>query len=487
MYSWDSMANFFPEDQDVLKPTRITLSRKILAFYVATSLVIAALSSGLQISLEFLSDREDQQHKIDSFKYMSIPSLENFLWTLNMPAIQEQLKALLSTRDLIKIEILDEAGRVLKSEAKAGSYESRTLHTFDLHNPTHEKERIGSVRLSYTQDYMAANVKRMSFLFIITNLAMTLLGAVILLYLLNKTLLKRFERFNKHVATQDWQDPKPYTPEEYSWPFGHTEDEFTEVEKGYSAASEQIRSVTSRLEAAAHSSSRLAELGTLSAGIAHEINNPLTIIQAYAAKITHLKQKGFSENDVIGFGQAIIKGTHRISQIVRGLRYFSSGRSEQDVEYVLLKELMNEISPFFETTLEQKGVKLKIDFENENLAVVGHSVQLSQVLLNLINNSVDAIQSASEKWIHIQFSKNDDNFIVCTFTDSGNGIAPEVQPNLFVPFYTTKTIGKGTGLGLAIVHGIVRKHGGDIKLNAKSKHTQFIITLPINRGGQSAA
>lgn len=464
-------------------PVRISLSRKILILYVVTSLLVATFTSIIQITLEYRSGQDEQQKEIESFKYMSLPSLENFLWTLNIGTLEDQLKALLATKDLVKVQVFDEQGNTMHMEVKPGDWQSFNRQRFELFNPNQRQERIGSVELVYTQDFIAADMERVSLLIILTNLALTFVAAFVLVYLLNKNLLKRFERFNVHLAHQDWRDPKPYIPEKYGWPFGHTEDEFTEVEKGYSAASEQIRSVTSQLESAARSSSRMAELGTLSAGIAHEINNPLTIISAYATKVAGSNTKPMTEAQLVACGEAILKATGRISKIVRGLKYFSSGREDQKIEYILIRDLMTEISPFFETTLAQKGVALKVEVEDENLAIVGQSVQLSQVLLNLINNAVDAIESKPEKWIHIQFSRGEDGFIVCTFTDSGHGIPAEVQPNIFVPFFTTKSIGKGTGLGLSIVHGIIRKHGGDIKLNTKSLNTQFIITLPTQVGG----
>ncbi len=106
--------------------------------------------------------------------------------------------------------------------------------------------------------------------------------------------------------------------------------------------------------------------------------------------------------------------------------------------------------------------------------------QISQVLLNLLNNSFDAIEERAEKWIRVRFEINSNKkILIIKVTDSGDGIPNEIVHKMMNPFFTTKDIGKGTGLGLSISKGIIEEHGGHLIYNAQSKNTEFVVELPI--------
>jgi signal transduction histidine kinase len=106
-------------------------------------------------------------------------------------------------------------------------------------------------------------------------------------------------------------------------------------------------------------------------------------------------------------------------------------------------------------------------------------VQISQVIMNLLINSMHAVSSLEEKWISIEAEQTTDGYLKLKITDSGKGISPEHQSKIMEPFYTTKPVGQGTGLGLSISAGIIKTHNGTLDLNAQSPNTQFVITLPI--------
>jgi signal transduction histidine kinase len=126
---------------------------------------------------------------------------------------------------------------------------------------------------------------------------------------------------------------------------------------------------------------------------------------------------------------------------------------------------------------KHRNVEIRVDPIADDLAIRCRSVQISQVLLNLINNACDAVQSDPAPWIHIAAERRD-GFVRLTVTDSGKGIPEHVRSRLFQPFFTTKEIGKGTGLGLSISKGIVGAHGGTVDLDPTSAHTRFVVELP---------
>ena len=239
---------------------------------------------------------------------------------------------------------------------------------------------------------------------------------------------------------------------------------------------------------------RLASLGTLSAGIAHEINNPTTFIMGnlqitedfwkrVAEQLhTHPQAKddkkiAFILKEFPAMIEAMKSGAERISNIVAGLKTFArkdSSYKEKVNLHACIEEALN---------LTHNRLKYNIEVEkrlDENLpAIWGNAQQLSQVLVNLLLNAADAI---GEKEGHIQLSSRqlEDGLVQVKISDDGVGMPPEIMEKIFDPFYTTKPLGQGTGLGLSISHGIIEDHQGTISLESQlNKGTTFVLSLPI--------
>jgi signal transduction histidine kinase len=214
--------------------------------------------------------------------------------------------------------------------------------------------------------------------------------------------------------------------------------------------------------------SKFSALGIMSAGIAHEINNPLAIIIGRAeliAKQISLKNDTNIEVHLLN----IIKTADRISKIITGLRSFSRETNTDPFVKVISNNLISAAIDLCSEKLNQNQIKLTVNTMND-FVIMGSEGQLIQVLVNLINNSCDAIQLASEKWIQIEVQHDQIKVI-----DSGQGISRKIANKIMQPFFTTKEPGKGTGLGLSISKGIIEKHGGEIILDESSPNTTFII------------
>lgn len=224
-------------------------------------------------------------------------------------------------------------------------------------------------------------------------------------------------------------------------------------------------------------SARLSTLGEMAGGVAHEINNPLAIIKG---KVSLLRRKVTNaEFDLELFMQeckSIELTVDRIAKIITGLRTYSRDASADNFE-------ITEVSEIIQDTLELCREKFKfglVDLQincNENLRVSCRSAQISQVIVNLLCNSYDAIENFEKKWIKIDV-ENEKNRVYIKVSDCGNGIAPEIVRRMMNPFFTTKQVGKGTGLGLSISSGIAELHGGSLKYDAAAKNTTFILELP---------
>ncbi|MGZ3771600.1 MAG: PAS domain-containing protein [Bdellovibrio sp.] len=225
-------------------------------------------------------------------------------------------------------------------------------------------------------------------------------------------------------------------------------------------------------------SSKLASLGEMAGGIAHEINNPLGIAQGKAKQLLRMIGKGkfTSEHAMEELGK-IIETTERIAKIVKGLRSFSRNADKDPFVPIELNTLMNNVLGLCSERFKVHGVRLEI-VPIAELILHCRSVQLEQVLVNLLNNAYDAVESLQEKWVHIDFRILEEKIQILV-TDSGNGIPPHIVNKLMHPFFTTKDVGRGTGLGLSISKGIIEDHQGQLWYDPSCPHTRFVIELPM--------
>jgi len=219
-------------------------------------------------------------------------------------------------------------------------------------------------------------------------------------------------------------------------------------------------------------SEKMASLGLLSAGIAHEVNTPLTGISSYCQFI--LDNPGDPEN--IDLTLKIQEQVQRANKIIRTLLDFSRQKGEVPTELDLNK-LINESIALVEHKIKRKNITLKNEF-NFQQRIFGFSTRLQQMFINLIINACDAI--SDQDGIVSIIGTETDTDITIRIKDNGDGIDPRYIKRIFDPFFTTKEMGYGTGLGLSITYTIVQEHYGEITVNSKlNKGTTFQITLPV--------
>jgi signal transduction histidine kinase len=236
-------------------------------------------------------------------------------------------------------------------------------------------------------------------------------------------------------------------------------------------------------EVALQSASKMAALGEMSSGLAHEINNPLAVISGQAGQLLRLldgdSQTKVTTQAIIDGLERIYKTSFRIAAIIKGLRQIARNDSADPKEIVRLDDILNDTLSLCETRIKNKGIDLQKDIQAAEVKISCHEAQIGQVLLNLLNNSFDAIDAISNKWIKIVLLQKNSQTVMIEITDCGNGIPINIQKKIMNPFFTTKPTGKGTGLGLSISKSIIEQHGGSLYYNQESTNTSFIIELPI--------
>lgn len=240
------------------------------------------------------------------------------------------------------------------------------------------------------------------------------------------------------------------------------------------------------LEKQAHHTSKLASIGELAAGVGHEINNPLMVIegQLYNLRRKFKNKESFDQAVFEKTMSKIEKAATRIEKIVRGLRTFSRQDSE-DLKAFSPKEILIETIDLVKEIFIREGVEIHVSpipGESDCL-VYGNPGRLQQVLINLLSNARDATSKKNDRLVKVNVTTSKSEVRI-SVSDNGCGISAKDKENIFEPFYTTKEAGVGTGIGLSIAQNIMHDHGGRLELETQEGNgSVFTMALPLYTAG----
>lgn len=231
---------------------------------------------------------------------------------------------------------------------------------------------------------------------------------------------------------------------------------------------------------------KMATIGKMAAVVAHEINNPLSGILTYAKLLKKWIQRGEAEtsrkNDAEQCLDLIADESRRCGDLVKNLLTFSH-TSPMNVQTSDLNTVVDRSVRLVAHQLELNGVELHLDLPSDLPAIQCDPGQIEQVLLALIMNAIDAMPRGGNLWVSTRMGEESDELAI-EVRDDGSGIPPEVLPNIFEPFLTTKETGKSVGLGLAVSQNIIEGHRGRVEVHSEvGKGTTFTVTLPVEGGG----
>jgi C4-dicarboxylate-specific signal transduction histidine kinase len=231
----------------------------------------------------------------------------------------------------------------------------------------------------------------------------------------------------------------------------------------------------------------MAALGLMSGSIAHEVNNPLSAVLLRAQQLRQLAAAGtLDAAATLATAEQIERTVGRIRRIVDALRTFARQSDQDPLVPADLSRIVSEAVALNVERCVAAHIEVRVDPLPADVLVDCREGQVSQILLNLLNNACEAVEHETERWIAIAVVVEETTARV-TVTDSGPGIPEEIRPRIMEPFFTTKPFGKGTGLGLSVSRGLAEAHGGQLALDAAGPHTRFVLTLPRSASGSTAA
>lgn len=339
----------------------------------------------------------------------------------------------------------------LASQAALGAIPSEKLTEFET-----ELRRLGAemvtqvLRLGQeerqTIDDLLRRAKQVPLFFLLALLTLMVFWG----HRLSRTILgplARLQRYTQRIAQGEFVPLTPIRP---------YQDEFSDLAE---ALNRMVAEISQRQQALVQSQ-KLKAVGTLTAGIAHELNNPINNIML----LGHLLQENWASYSEAQRQEALadlMQQAQRCQNIIRQLLDFTR-ESEAIQEPLDLAELVQETVKLAANQVRLAGAQLELDLIPNLPHLHGDRQQLSQVILNLLLNALDAIPPGGK--VRISLGRNGDQELYLAVTDNGPGIPPDILPQIFDPFFTTKPPGHGTGLGLAVSQGIVARHGGRIEV-----------------------
>ncbi len=265
------------------------------------------------------------------------------------------------------------------------------------------------------------------------------------------------------------------------------------LEKLKKSNKEQIERIKAQEEALIQAD-KMASLGHLVAGVAHEINNPTTYIRANIELLQKYWKRMVNQTDILGNKEvneyvtgfedtldSMYKGTDRIMDIVSGLKFFAR---QEKVAYEVFD--LNVCIGEAYKLVKNEFVRNKINYTNNNekdrFLINGSRQQIEQIFVNLFINSITAVKASKSPisgFVKVDVKRADNNSLLIAVKDNGCGIAEKNLKKIFNPFFTTNQVTGGTGLGLSIVYGIIKEHGGNIEVRSKEDQgTEFVVILP---------
>jgi signal transduction histidine kinase len=375
----------------------------------------------------------------------------------------------------------------LASNAVIREYRAVVTRLYNLYGA--EKESIEKMRVaardiqSFTQNLskkerasVAATIKMSVSLLVVALVLVVIFGTIINIKLANSITspLRTLEKITKKIAQGDFSESIEVKGK----------DELSSLEASFNLMEEKLQNALWSLEhtieklrekqAQLVEAEKLASVGMLAAGIAHEINNPLTSVLTFSNLILEQCPKGDPRCDQL---RIVVRETERARNIVRQLLNFGREVNIKPVK-ININQPVEEIMDSLVAQEAFKGIELSMIL-GENLPdVYADPAQIGQVVLNLSLNAIHAIAPPGKIEVSTRVM---DTFVGIVFRDTGSGIAPEHMSKIFDPFFTTKGETKGTGLGLAVSYGIIKKHGGDIEVESvMGQGTTFTVKVPIH-------
>ncbi len=508
---------------------RVSISQKLLISVLMVSSVVSLLATGTQLYWDYRVDLGEIDRSLDQIQRSYVPSLSANLWNYNAESMRISLEGIKTFRDVEYAAVSDDQRVLVAVGAVPPAVGTRRVYPLTYiyqQKPT----PIGSLVVVTSMQGIYGRLWDKVLVVLATQFVKTILFSCSILAIFQFLVTRHIEDMARYFQEFSPRRPQAFRrvnrrertflrPFKFKW---HLRDEIDELSDAINqmgselklsydaldrqlqltkAAEQRLLQLNSHLEAEVETrtlevmrqqenmqnSAKLASLGQMASGIAHEINNPLAIIEGLIFRIeAHFGQKvRLTRQDIEQTFSRLHHTVERISRIIMGLRTFSRDGSRDAMQTTHLSALIGDSLSLCRERIAAHGIQLVVNLPPDDPRLKVRPTEICQIIVNLLNNSFDAVRDRCDAKIQIDTRQAGDDLEIC-LSDNGDGVAPEIRNRIMDPFYTTKPVGEGTGLGLSISRGIAKSHGGQLYLDTASSLTTFVLRLPLDRSASSS-
>ena len=471
-----------------------SISKKILMIIFLISSVATVIISSVQLIYDYNQEFESLDKSIDLIKKNYSHRITESLWGLDDLQLKSQINEILNIPGVYSVEVINNNKIIERAGSTLNARTIKRSLSIRYDNGRAKPTSLGELIIYINVDQILERLYKKTFFIFISQLIKTLLVSFLIYLSIQHLLTKHIvhisdylSKLNFDLLDKELRLDRKY-PNEYSdcdeleklvfsinkmrETINKSYSELSllnyDLEKNVELKTKQVIDQRLRLEYSA----KMATLGEMAGGIAHEINNPITIISATVRVLRKKVERGLSNPEKLYTHFDTIDNTIvRISKIITGLRVVSREGYNDEAKPIMLVDIFNDVLALSTEKFKNKNIELRINLQHDIYQTIlnGNRVQLSQVFLNLLGNAYDAIENTPNSWVQIDSALENEELTI-RFIDSGLGIPKEMQEKILMPFFTTKEIGKGTGLGLSISTSIIKAHSGEFVIDDNIKN-----------------
>jgi signal transduction histidine kinase len=489
---------------------KIPIAKKLLIYLYAISTAVAAVVTVATSAIDYSKESGELERSASQLDAITTSAVSALIWNRDLESIENQMKSVLGNPIVWSIVVYDDSANEIFRGASNSGQEPKFAFTRSspvIYSEGGVDKTIGRIDFVMSKDKVVDAVLWRFIAVLFLNGFKAIIVSTLLFYILRRLVTRPVSELLQYfrATPPDRAGMESLKINDRKTSYDEISELIDNAQDRELALAEHNKANQRRIEVAdqaldktneqmqrerelAALNARLAQLGELAVGIAHEINNPLTIVNGYVMRARMESQK--TPVDITKLGEslsAIERTTMRIAKIIAGLRAYARDGQHDPFEPTKISTLLTDALEITQGRLREFDIELKTEvLWDESQVIDCRATQIAQILVVLVNNAADAIKSLDKRWIEIGGYLEGDQ-IVLTVTDSGNGIPADIATNLFDPFFTTKPVGEGTGLGLSVAFGIVKGHSGEIFVNRGCANTQFVVKLPVSQAQSNAA
>ncbi|MDB2447371.1 ATP-binding protein [bacterium] len=460
------------------KKFRSLKSILLVKILLASSSITAALTL-ISFYTDYSSEMGELENTLIQIETVAIPSLGEDLWNIDDKAIESQVASIVKLQEIVAATIKDEENKIVFSK---DSSNGTTEYIFTQNYPIkYDDQTIGSVKLLVTKQYIYKRLAQRIVVFAFTQGIKTFLVSFIILYIFSFYVTVHLTSIVEFFKSTDYLSNKLSLSQRDDKTFSELDIMVESINEMAASVKKQEGALQADVDlhkASRINSARLASLGEMAGGIAHEINNPLAIVEGYLHIIKIKVDSGNPDPEsVFGLIEKTLLTCSRINTVLLGLKTYTRNTTNDPMIHTNLDGIVNKCVSLVTERMKINGVSIRTSKNDPSLGIMCRENEITQVIVNMLNNSLDAVQNFEAKWVSIDCGRRGD-FVTVTITDSGLGISQHITEKIFDPFFTTKEIGQGTGLGLSVAKNIVENHEGTFEIDSHNTNTSFVLSFP---------